>query len=282
MKKIIIALAVAVIALNANAQDSASKHSVAVDEVTTNSNISKAWIESLRAEIMEGLLGTGRVEVLDVTTAEGFPSEDASQISYLAEKNAETFLKCQFNSITTTKKKDDKGNVSWTTKANYTLTLIDVATGGTKITNSYEEFGYSTDSEELSIKSAVGDASNRMSKFVEEAFPLAATIKALDKVHPKKGVETVYITVGSNAGVQPGQPFEVFVETDIAGDIITKKIEKVTVKVKEVVAPNLSLATVSGKGAVELQTAFENGEKVTVVSRPKLIDINDPLGSILK
>lgn len=278
MKKIILAVTALVIALNVNAQDSSAKHSVALNEVTTNSNISRAWIASLRAEIMEGLLGTGRVEVLDVTTVEGFPGDESMQISFLSDKDVETFLKCQFNSLNTTRKTNDEGKVSWTTKANYTLTLIDVATGGVKSTNTYEESGFSSESDEKAMASAIGSVSSTMKKFVESAFPLTATIKALDKVHPKKGVESLYITVGSNAGVQEGQPFEVFVETDIAGSIITKKIEKVTVKVKEVVAPNMSLATVSGKGAVELQTAFENGEKVTVVSRPKW----NPLDEIIK
>ena len=104
MKKIILAVTALVIALNVNAQDSSAKHSVALNEVTTNSNISRAWIASLRAEIMEGLLGTGRVEVLDVTTVEGFPGDESMQISFLSDKDAETFLKCQFNSLNTTRK----------------------------------------------------------------------------------------------------------------------------------------------------------------------------------
>lgn len=272
MKKITVFLAALAVAFSVNAQETTSKHSVALDEVATSANIQQSWIDNLRAEILEGLIGTGRVEVVDVTTVEGLPSGEAEKMEYLADNNAECLLKCQFNSLSTTRKVDDNGKYSWTTKANYTLTLMDLETGGVKTTKTYEEFGYSTDSETESIKSAVGDASNRLTRFVEEAFPLSANVKALDKIHPKKGVETIYITIGSNAGVQPGQPFDAFVETDIAGEIITKKIEKCNVKVKEVVSAGLSLASVSGKGAVELQKAFENGEKVILVSRPKLLD----------
>lgn len=278
MKKIII-LAISLIAMTSVFAQT-SKPSVAIDELTYNSNIGTNWVTDLRNQIIAGFTGTGRVDVVDIRSIAGLPSAEADRHVHLKSANVGSLIKCHFNSLTGTSEVKD-GKTSYNYKANYTLTLIDLNTGATKETKTYEALGFSTESSAASINDAMSDVPRNIRNFVDECFKLAGVVKSLDKIHPKKGVETMYVTIGTNEGIQVGQPLDIFVETDVAGEIITKQI-KGTVKIKEVVSPTLSLASVSGKEAqAEILTYFENGKTIYVVSRPKTSFL-DAMDSFLK
>ena len=60
-------------------------------------------------------------------------------------------------------------------------------------------------------------AKRGVKSFIEEAFPIMGTI--LDKAEEKKDeIKSVYISVGSDAGVVKGNKFSICVERKIAGD----------------------------------------------------------------
>ena len=52
MKKITVFLAALAVAFSVNAQETASKHSVALDEVATSANIQQSWIDNQGDRIM--------------------------------------------------------------------------------------------------------------------------------------------------------------------------------------------------------------------------------------
>jgi hypothetical protein len=95
----------------------------------------------------------------------------------------------------------------------------------------------------------------------------------------KKGVKSCYINIGSNAGIQKGQIFEVFSQVEIAGEKINKKIGEL--KAEEVLSGTLTKCDVKNGGG-DIKTCFDSKVPLTVVSRakkPGLLDrVNKTLG----
>lgn len=80
----------------------------------------------------------------------------------------------------------------------------------------------------------------------------------------KDKAQTVYIDLGNAQGVTDGQRFNVFLETDIAGEIGRTEIGALSAK--EVVSAQRTLCKVT-KGGKEIQEAFQKGQKLIVISR---------------
>lgn len=267
-----------VISAFAQDEDKNAQKGVCVDEFTFNSSIGTNWVTNLRNNVMEGLLKTGRVKVMDIMTMKDLPTVQEDRLAKIREYGADVVVLGHYNSLDCKAKTKD-GKTHYETTSNFTLKLQDTETGEIFGTQNFNESSYSGDTAEESITSALKDAIDDMRKFVDNNFKMEAIIKALDQVHPKKGAKTVYITVGSNAGVQVGgglldtalnagasgaSIFDVFQEVKIVDQIATKQIG--TLKAKEVMGANLTLCTVT-KGGVEIQKAFEQNIKLIVVSR---------------
>lgn len=263
MKKIFSIVALMMLcAANVFAQDN-DKKAVCVDNFSYASGIGTNWVTNLRNVVIEGLIATGRVDVLDIKTLSDLPDKEEERLNQLREKGVQVLIKGHYNSLDCKAKTKD-GKTKYETASDFTLTLIDLETGATTATQTIKNTWYSGSTEEESITKAIQEATDDMKKFVDNNFKMEAVIKALDQVDPKKGVKSVYISVGSDAGIQPGQMFDVFQEIEIAGEKATKQIG--TAKAKEVVNARMTLCTIS-KGGVEIKEAFDNGVKLTVVSR---------------
>lgn len=267
-----------VISAFAQDNDQNAKKGVCVDEFTFNSSIGTNWVTNLRNNVMEGILKTGRVQVIDITTLKDLPTEEQDRLAKIKELGVDVLLQGHYNSLDCQAKTKD-GKTHYETASDFNLTLKNVETGEVISTQNFKNTWYSGETSQESITSALKEAIDDMRKFIDNNFKMEAIIKALDQVHPKKGARTVYITVGSDAGVQVGgglldtalnagasgaSIFDVFQEVKIVDQIATKQIG--TLKAKEVMGANLTLCTVT-KGGVEIQKAFEQNFKLIVVSR---------------
>lgn len=279
MKKIFSFVALIMLcAISAFAQDNDqnAKKGICVDEFTFNSSIGTNWVTNLRNNVMEGILKTGRVQVIDITTLKDLPKEQQDRLAKIKELGVDVLLEGHYNSLDCQAKTKD-GKTHYETASDFNLTLKNTETGEIIGTQNFKNTWYSGETAEESVTSALKEAIDDMRKFVDNNFKMEAIIKALDQVHPKKGAKTVYISVGSDAGVRVGgggidsvlngsaaNMFDVFQEVMIANEPVAKKIG--TLKAKEVMGANLTLCTVT-KGGVEIQKAFEQNIKLTVVSR---------------
>jgi hypothetical protein len=144
--------------------------------------------------------------------------------------------------------------------------VTETGTGITKFTETYKDSWHIGSTSDEAILKAIEQAKGRMAKFVDDNFKVEAVIKALDQVDPKKGVKTCYITIGSAAGIDKGQIFEVFIEAEVAGEKIQKKIGEV--RAKEVMSAKLTLCDVKS-GGMEIKENFEKNVRMTVISRAK-------------
>lgn len=264
MRKTIISVVMMLFAASTLFAQSSEKTNVCVDQFTYSTNIGTNWVEHLRNCIIEGLTQQSRLNMIDIKTFGELPSAENDKFAKLSEGGVEIVVKGHFTSLDVKSVTKD-GKVTYETEINYTLKVVDAQSGQITATQNFKHSG-SAETKEKSITDSFTLSADDMKRFVNQNFKITGIVKTLDQVDNKKGAKTLYITAGSNAGVESGQPFEVFQEVEMAGEIISKKIGEI--KVKDVLSGTLSLCNVN-KGGKEIQKAFESGVKLTVVSRPK-------------
>lgn len=269
MKKILFLATMLFVVSAASAQE---KTLVCIEKFKNNSSMNNITMNNLRNEIMQGIIEKKRVDVTDATSLT-LPEGKAERLKALKEKDFEYLIEGTLNSVDQKKSSDGKNFIA---EVNYTLTIIDVNSGLTKSSDTYKDSWNIGNTSEEAVLKAVEQARKRMAKFVDDKFKVEAIIKALDQIDEKKGaVKSCYITIGSAAGIEKGQIFEVFANVKIAGEDVEKKIGEV--KAKEVMSPTLTLCDVKN-GGEEIKKTFEGGITMTVVSRAK----KDILGGFIK
>ena len=259
----------------ASAQNNEKKN-VCIDEFNYNTSIGTNWVTNLRNNVIQGIMNTGRLNVVDINNLSNLSKVNEEKLGQLRESNLDVLVKGHYNSLDCKPKTKD-GKTQYETTSDFTLTLVDTENGAVIGTENFKNTWYSGSTAKESITKALEEAIGDMKKFVDNNFKMEAVIKALDQVDAKKGAKTVYVTVGAEAGIQVGQMFDVYQQIEIAGEKGTKLIG--TAKAKEVVSGGLTLCTIS-KGGNEIKTAFEDKVKLIVVSRAKKDMFG--LGDILK
>lgn len=259
-------------------QQAKGKSVVFVDYFNAPSNVNKTLIETLRGKVIEGIQETQRLQVIDVAShaelkdeAERRKSESAmgdmiARTSEMRTLGANYIITGDIATMTATDQKDSdnkryyKGSIQWTIK------VIDAETGTLKTTQTFDHSGFTGsrgDTRDEAIAKTCDYAKYSMDDFINETFPMEGLILKVETVKKDKA-QTVYIDLGSAQGVVDGQRFDVFLETDIAGEIGRTEIGALSAK--EVVSAQRTLCKVT-KGGKEIQTAVMNGQKLIVISK---------------
>lgn len=279
MRKLFVMATLLLSVVGAMAQD--DKPSVLVEKFTNKSTANSSVCNAVQQAIVSGLVGTGRLTVVDAGTMADLPTVKNDRLLFLNDNGIQWMVEGILNSVSSAHKSSTisgKTTYYYEGDVNYTLTLINTETGVTAISETYIESS-TGDSSDEAIMRAANDAKGRMNRFVQENFKVEATIKALDEVDNKKGAKSCYISIGSDKGIEAGQIFEVFSQIEIAGEKVDKKIGEV--KVQEVMSGTLSRCSVKNGGPA-IKSAFENQQKITVRSRPKKESVLGGLGGLLK
>lgn len=251
---------------------------VFVDYFDTPSNANKALIETLRGKVIEGIQETQRLQVIDVAShaelkdeAERRKSESAmgdmtARTSEMRTLGADYIITGTIATMTATEQRDSDNKLYYKGSIHWTIKVIDAATGTLKTTQTFDHSGFTGsrgDTRDEAIAKTCDYAKNSMDNFVNETFPIEGLILKVETVKKDKA-QTVYIDLGNAQGVTDGQRFNVFLETDIAGEIGRTEIGALSAK--EVVSAQRTLCKVT-KGGKEIQEAFQKGQKLIVISR---------------
>lgn len=251
---------------------------VFVDYFDAPSNANKALIETLRGKVIEGIQETQRLQVIDVAShaelkdeAERRKSESAmgditARTSEMRTLGADYIITGTIATMTATEQRDSDNKLYYKGSIHWTIKVIDAATGTLKTTQTFDHSGFTGsrgDTRDEAIAKTCDYAKNSMDNFVNETFPIEGLILKVETVKKDKA-QTVYIDLGNAQGVTDGQRFNVFLGTDIAGEIGRTEIGALSAK--EVVSAQRTLCKVT-KGGKEIQEAFQKGQKLIVISR---------------
>ena len=133
MKKILLLASMLFVVLAASAQE---KTLVCIEKFKNNSSVNNITMNNLRNEIMQGIIEKKRVDVTDVTSLGNLPEGKAERLKALEENNFEYLIEGTLNSVDRKKSSDDKYYIA---EVNYTLTVIDVASGLTKSSDTFKD-----------------------------------------------------------------------------------------------------------------------------------------------
>lgn len=257
MKKVILTLAATFMALNVFAQ----KVTIAVGNVEGNTNVTSARVETLRSLIISGLAAQARMNVLDVNNLGLNPS--SVKLEELQKYNVQYLITAKLNSISGSSTYSN-GTTTYKAEMQYVATITDAATGQVVGTSEEKHYGSSTKNSEAAFADTFSLISSDMKSLVNKYFPLSGNIVSIDQSHPKKGAVTVYVELGSDAGLTAGTPIDVYQIVEVAGQKIRKAIG--TGKVKEISSGALSLCQIN-KGGMDIQNAINSGVTVFIVTK---------------
>lgn len=244
----------------------AQKMVVVVADFQITDEVTEAQANSLRSFVIQGLAESNRFRLIDALT-----EFDAQQVATLRNDlgqvkslGAQYVITGSVNRVGTTQYQDSDGSVSHRGNIVYSLSAMNVEDGTLVGTKTYTHSGLlsagSGATHELAINNTYPHCKKDMKSFVQEFFPLQGKVVELAEAKGDK-VKTLYVSLGSDAGMKEGQKFVVLAVKTVAGQQMTTEIGKLTLE--EVNAPALSLCKVTG-GSKEIMQASKDGVEMLV------------------
>lgn len=262
----------------AQVQLTVGKSNVYIDYFKFAKGVSFDRAELLRNTVLEKIMETERVEITDVDAQPALRVErsrresgelslgdDLNALAVMTEEGASALLIGNVTSLTTERKKDDKGKVTFDATVKYTIKAINPQNGKLLEMANFEHSG-SSDTENGAIAKACSSVSAKraIKKFIYQTFKVTGEflqIETLDR--RQRRAETVYIGVGSEHGVIEKNHFDVCVFRKIGTRESLLPIGEVTVQ--RVEGGDLSYCKVKD-GHEEIKKAVDSGQQLFVVS----------------
>ncbi|MGM9735649.1 MAG: hypothetical protein ACI3ZL_04485 [Candidatus Cryptobacteroides sp.] len=259
---------------------SAQKQVVVIDYFKYASGVSASNATALRSSVIAGINAMNRVHLIDVDTESSLQMEVGRRNSELAMEDktaragamktlgANYLITGVVSRMDATYKTNDDGSSYYNGNIIYALTVINVENGTIVGTENYTYSGLSGNTGSTAsdaVISTMNRVKQSMDNFVNEYFKLDGKVVEMNEAS-KKGdqAKSLYISLGSEAGIDKDQVLEVFEVKMIAGREAESNIGEI--KVEEVVASDLSMCKVT-KGGKEIMAAFQKGSELRVKTR---------------
>lgn len=256
----------------------AQKPVLYVEYFSYNSSISAATVEQIRSSVMTYINETHRVDLIDVASvpslqveaarrqSEASLGDETARIGEMKQAGATHILQGYVSQLSTERRTTEGSNPTTYYKAvvAYTLKVIDAETGKLLTTKDIilgRGFGDMANgsSPDEAVTAVLKSNRKKVGEFIDENFKLKAVVLGEEFTVKGDEIETCVITLGSDNGIEKGQPAEVFVVRMVAGRESQKLIG--SLKVTEVLAGDLSQCKVI-KGGKEMKTAMDEYLKV--------------------
>lgn len=296
-------LAFAVMCVSVVSAQELKKTVLGVENFSYSSSFSEADVEVVRNQIVNAIQNTGRVIVVDhsSSTSSALNAEaerrkqetamDANTVADMASLNANSLLSVSLDQLAVTKEiyeekesvKGSDGKYKTVVKGRYPY-LKAVITYTVKITDcekgivqAQKTFSYSSGSYSVSDHKATYEnttearqgivrscvSQDEFTILILNTFKAEGKILQVDEGNGKKA-KTVYVSLGSDDGVEKKQVLEVYKEVDIAGEVSRKLIGEI--EVVEIMGASRCLAKVKS-GGDEIQQVLSAGGTLPVLSR---------------
>lgn len=231
----------------------AQKETVEIYRVLYNPNsLTDELAGLLRDNLMNKLVATGRLNLVEVAVSEPRTASETDNRFGLTIKAEAITTKSEYYQST--------NRYKYTAYLQYLIILYDLQNGTIISREEYNEVGTSYENSYRASMDAVTTAGNGIKSFVEKAFPVRGEILAVADGNDKKA-KSVYINLGTEAGMDKGQKFAVYTLVDIAGEISEQEIGKLTIT--KVMSASRSECKVD-KGGEAINTALKNGDQLII------------------
>lgn len=216
---------------------------------------------SAQKENFENLVVQGMRKVPTINLAsEIYQSVDAAR-----NAGIDGLVEITIDKVFNTTEKDKEGKTKYNTEVLYTIAGIDVNENKWIDMKSFSDLGSSSESASKSNADALSLVDDRVQKFSEDLFPVAASVLIVEEVN-KNSAKKVRIDAGTDMGVASGMAFDIYEQRADGGDdsrflLGTGKVEK------NGLTANEAILKFKGKdnGDVKLNTLMQNADDKTKI-----------------
>ena len=257
----------------------AQKPVVLIDYFNAPKSVKASAVSAVRGAVIAGINQMNRVQLIDVESESSLNMEGVRRVkeSAMFDQNARMgaikTLGAQYIITGTVsnvsgERHNSDGRTYYTGNIVYSLSVVRVEDGvtvGTKNVTYSGLTGNVGSTADEAVVSTLNRVKQSMDNFVNEYFKIKGTIVEMKDTN-KKGdkVSSLYINLGSEAGMDKGQKLNVYKVSIISGVEGEELIGALTVD--EVVAPTLSKCKVT-KGGKAIMAAYKNGDGLRVETK---------------
>ncbi len=284
---------------NAQEEERKGKPNVFIDYFSYPSEVPFSIVEQLRGCVMDAIMTTNRVELIDVDSNQllrieqerresgAFAGDDMDRIKVMSQEGANFLISGRVASVSITENKADDGTVTYVASISGALKVVNPNDGKT-ILNKAFKFGGSiidgiipkgivgSSTKEDAVAKACNEAKDKVVSFIQEAFPLFGRFLEVNQVKGDK-VESFYMDLGEINGLAKKDRFEVCIVREVAKHKSVKVIGECEVDAIE--GDDISLCKVK-KGHKELKAALDAGQEIVLKSVPKKGNIFKGISSL--
>lgn len=254
------------------------KKRIAFTSFQNPSNASTKYLKALEDKVESIFTATNRFKVIDridikaivieQETQKGEKYLDGLTVQQGKLDGAEAIVVGTLNSVDFEKSTTDKGAVSYTSRINFSLKILDVESGEVLVNEtitfklgSWDVF-HANDTQDQAFFSALKKGDKEMDKFLEKYFPVTAKIIEIIGKDRNKA-KTVLISMGKSKGAKKNKKLKVVEITSmtIDGETTIRKAEIGQIKITDVEGDKISKAKVL-KGGDKILRKFNAGAKI--------------------
>ncbi len=242
---------IASILLLACAGSAHAQHTVIVDPEVSCLGSSQ-YAELLRGKVMKAFGDVGFIRLLDGNTATGEEAEFSLSLQI-----------GEYVELPITNKNEDSNilNYNYKYKIPFTLKIIRLSDKTVHASKSFASDGYGQNSRDEAIESSIDKSMRKVLQFVNEKLPIEGELLEITLADGKKARE-LYISLGSNNGIQKGQSLVVKGISVIAGKTVLRTLGKI--KVTEVEGEEASRCKVTDGHEKIMNFYNEQPDKIVV------------------
>lgn len=271
------AVAAALCAFCAYAQEDPSKETVIVDPFTNSAGASETARDNVRSAVISGFSQVGRFFVVDAMTDsrlsklyENRKIEDVvndanwkaeSDVAYKAV-GANKLIRGTVDLHYEHKKPNSDGKMVYYTDINFTLQVFDITTGALDGSESYKYSELSLSSYADSFNSVIRKVTKDMTQFCNKFFKMESYILELGEADKGGNIKDLWISGGTEVGITNGTIFKVLSEKKIGPKVTRVAIGEVIAK--EVLEGMTRCEIKNKKEGEVIKTKFNDGEKLYI------------------
>lgn len=271
------AVAAALCAIGAYAQEDPSKETVIIDPFTYSSGASETARDNVRSAVMSGFSEVGRFFVVDAVTDsrlsklyENRKIEDVvNDANWKAESDvayksigANKLIRGSVDLHYEHRKPNSDGKMVYYTDINFTLQIFNISDGSMSGSESYKYSELSVSSYADAFNNVIKKISKDMTQFCNKFFKMESYILELGEADKGGNIKDLWISGGTEVGVSNGTIFKVYAEKKIGPKVTRVPVGEVIAK--EVLEGMTRCEIKNKKEGEVIKTKFNDGEKLYI------------------
>lgn len=258
------------------ADSPSTKETIIIDYFSRARGIPYSFVEAVRKQVMNSFIERGRHIVVDAENMDNMELSESEIISHpkaiMGRHPSEEDLRNEairslganyvISGVVTKYESVRKENSGYVSTFCFSVSSLNVCNGQSTTPEEFKMIGNGRSPEEADER-ALGRIPFNMIFYIDNHFKFRTEVLRVEAPNDKGKYKELYIHSGSDMGVQNGDLFDVYLETNIGGAVAKTKIGRI--RAKEVCGDEVTKCSIK-KGGEEMAKAMQNKDRLIVIS----------------